>query len=185
MLLKEIFKSIFGESTTDSDSNYPPVGFASSSSSSYTHKYSYDVFPSFSGQDVRRTFLSHFLERESRIAVVILSKNYASSSWCLNELQLIMESLECKDSLRQTVMTIFYEVEPSDVRKQTGEFGRAFKDLLWEDRGSETEMETSFDSSRGYCRRTFCFMVLFQNFHNILSICSTVLTSYVTYLLWG
>uniref|UniRef100_M4E4E5 TIR domain-containing protein n=1 Tax=Brassica campestris TaxID=3711 RepID=M4E4E5_BRACM len=130
---------------------------SSSSSSSSTRHYNYDVFPSFSGQDVRRTFLSHFLEalkskgiktfidngiirsesinseliraiRESRIAVVILSKNYASSSWCLNELQLIME---CTVSLGQTVMTVFYDVEPSDVRKQTGDFGKAFKETCY------------------------------------------------------
>ena len=59
---------------------------------------------------------------------MILSKNYASSSWCLNELQLIME---CKVSLGQTVMTIFYDVEPSDVRKQTGDFGKAFKETCY------------------------------------------------------
>ncbi|XP_010492783.2 PREDICTED: probable disease resistance protein RPP1 [Camelina sativa] len=127
---------------------------SSSSSSSSSRLYRYDVFPSFSGQDVRRTFLSHFLEglknkgiktfidngimrsesinselvraiRESRVSIVILSKNYASSSWCLNELQLIMD---CRASLGRTVMTIFYNVEPSDVRKQTGDFGKAFEE---------------------------------------------------------
>ncbi|XP_010456570.1 PREDICTED: disease resistance protein RML1A-like [Camelina sativa] len=125
-----------------------------SSSSLSTRQNSYDVFPSFSSQDVRRTFLSHFLEglkskgiktftengimrgdcinselekaiKESRIAVVILSKNYVSSSKCLNELQLIME---CRDTLGQTVMTIFYDVDPSDVKKQTGDFGKAFEE---------------------------------------------------------
>ncbi|KAG2333702.1 hypothetical protein Bca52824_004882 [Brassica carinata] len=119
--------------------------------SSLSRGYMHDVFPSFCGQDVRKTFLSHFLEglkregintfidngimrsesinselvraiKEARIAIVILSKNYASSSWCLNELQLIME---CRSALGQTVMTIFYEVDPSDVRKQTGDFGKA------------------------------------------------------------
>ena len=159
--LKGNFNLILGGSRRDSDSIYTsaicPTMDSSSSSSSSTRHYNYDVFPSFSGQDVRRTFLSHFLEalkskgiktfidngiirsesinseliraiRESRIAVVILSKNYASSSWCLNELQLIME---CKVSLGQTVMTIFYDVEPSDVRKQTGDFGKAFKETCY------------------------------------------------------
>ncbi|CAN7114490.1 unnamed protein product [Brassica rapa subsp. narinosa] len=122
--------------------------------SSLSRGYMHDVFPSFCGQDVRKTFLSHFLEglkregintfidngitrsesinselvraiKEARIAIVILSKNYASSSWCLNELQLIME---CRLALGQTVMTIFYEVDPSDVRKQTGDFGKAFEE---------------------------------------------------------
>ncbi|ESQ29392.1 hypothetical protein EUTSA_v10023401mg [Eutrema salsugineum] len=152
-----LYKWIRGESRTDKNSIHEVTTASTSSSSlssSLTNQYSYDVFPSFSGHDVRRTFLSHFLEglkskdiktfkdngikrsesinseliraiRESRIAVVILSKNYASSSWCLNELQMIME---CRVSLGQTVMTIFYELEPSDVRKQTGDFGKAFKE---------------------------------------------------------
>ncbi|XP_010495261.1 PREDICTED: probable disease resistance protein RPP1 [Camelina sativa] len=72
--------------------------------------------------------------RESRIAVVVLSKNYASSCWCLNELQLIME---CRSTLGQTVMTIFYDVDPSDVRNQTGDFGKAFEETC----GGKTEEE--------------------------------------------
>ncbi|XP_009126225.1 probable disease resistance protein RPP1 [Brassica rapa] len=130
---------------------------SSSSSSPSTHHYSYDVFPSFSSKDVGRTFLSHFLEglkskgiktfqnngimrseyittelaraiEESRISVVILSKNYPSSSWCLNELQRIMK---CKVSLGQIVMAIFYDVDPSDVREQTGDFGKVFEETCY------------------------------------------------------
>ncbi|XP_019083712.1 PREDICTED: disease resistance protein RML1B-like isoform X2 [Camelina sativa] len=127
---------------------------ASPSSSFPPRNWSYNVFPSFHGPDVRKTFLSNMREqftrngitmfddqeiersatiapslteaiRESRISIVILSKNYASSGWCLDEL---VEILECKKAMGQTVMTIFYGVEPSNVRKQTGEFGIAFNE---------------------------------------------------------
>lgn len=129
---------------------------ASSSSSSSLlspRQRSYDVFPSFSGHDVRRSFLSHllcefqrkgidtFLDnqikkskpigpalvraiRASRIGLVILTKSYASSSWCLDEL---LEIMEFRKDARKKVMTIFYDIDPSDVRKQEGGFGRAFK----------------------------------------------------------
>lgn len=127
---------------------------ASSSSSSPLRIWTYRVFVSFHGPDVRKTFLSHLrkqfnyngikvfddegIERsqtiaselkraikESRIAIVVLTKNYASSSWCLDEL---VKILECKEDIGQIVMTIFYGVNPSDVRNQTGDFGRAFSE---------------------------------------------------------
>ncbi|XP_056846495.1 disease resistance protein RPS6-like isoform X2 [Raphanus sativus] len=123
------------------------------SSSSCSRNWVYDVFPSFSGKDVRVAFLSHFLKeldrklitvfkdneiersqsldpelvqaiRDSKIAVVVLSKNYASSSWCLNEL---LEILRCKKKLGQLVIPIFYGLDPSHVRKQTGGFGKIFE----------------------------------------------------------
>ncbi|KAL1225400.1 Disease resistance protein RML1B [Cardamine amara subsp. amara] len=125
---------------------------AAASSSSSTWRYR--IFPSFHGQDVRKTFLSHLRKefdrngitmfddhgiersqtiapaltraiRESRISIVVLSNNYASSSWCLNEL---LEILKSKESMQQIVMTIFYGTDPSDVGKQTGDFGRAFNE---------------------------------------------------------
>ncbi|KAL1225318.1 Disease resistance protein RML1B [Cardamine amara subsp. amara] len=127
---------------------------ASPSSSLSSRNWSYNVFASFNGPDVRKTLLSHMREqftrngitmfndqkiersatiapslaegiRESRISIVILSKQYASSSWCLDEL---VEILKCTELMEQIVMTIFYGVDPSDVRKQTGEFGIAFNE---------------------------------------------------------
>ena len=55
---------------------------------------------------------------------MVLTKNYASSSWCLDEL---LEILKCKEEMGQIVMTIFYGVDPSHVRKQTGDFGKVLK----------------------------------------------------------
>ncbi|CAA7047357.1 unnamed protein product [Microthlaspi erraticum] len=125
---------------------------SSSSSSALSRTWRYRVFTSFHGPDVRKSFLSHLrkqficngismfddqgIERshtikpeltraikESRISIVVLSKYYASSGWCLDEL---LEIIKCKEDKGQIVMTIFYGVDPSDVRKQTGEFGIAF-----------------------------------------------------------
>nr|AXU93559.1 RPP4/RPP5-like protein [Arabidopsis thaliana] len=112
-----------------------------------------DVFPSFSGEDVRKNFLSHLLKelnrrsintfmdhviersciiadalisaiREARISIVIFSKNYAASTWCLDEL---VEIHNCSKYFGQKVIPVFYDVDPSHVRKQIGEFGKVFK----------------------------------------------------------
>ncbi|XP_070021903.1 disease resistance protein Roq1-like isoform X2 [Nicotiana sylvestris] len=114
--------------------------------------FSYEVFLSFRGEDTRKTFTGHLYSKlcddgintfiddeelrkgdvissklekaieESRISIIVFSRNYASSSWCLNEL---VKILECKEKLKQMVLPIFYDVDPSEVRKQTGLFGEA------------------------------------------------------------
>ncbi|KAM3324129.1 disease resistance protein Roq1 isoform X1 [Capsicum chacoense] len=120
---------------------------------SSTKSWKNDVFLSFRGEDTRKTFVGHLyyalnqkgihtfkddvrLERgksispelvkaieQSRFAIVVFSKNYASSSWCLDELGKIME---CKKELGLTVIPIFYDVDPSDVSKQSGSFAESF-----------------------------------------------------------
>ena len=125
-----------------------------SSSSSSNSKWRYDVFLSFRGEDTRDSFTSHlysaldrgiiktfrddkelrkrgeiapellkFIE-ESRIAIIVFSKTYAHSKWCLDELVKIME---CQEKKGRKVFPIFYHVKPSEVRKQTGIYGEAFK----------------------------------------------------------
>ncbi|ESR55059.1 hypothetical protein CICLE_v10023418mg, partial [Citrus x clementina] len=62
----------------------------------------------------------------SKISVVIFSKDYASSKWCLNEL---VKILECKNTNGQIVIPVFYGVSPSNVRHQEETFGNGFKEL--------------------------------------------------------
>ncbi|KAK2979397.1 hypothetical protein RJ640_022779 [Escallonia rubra] len=125
-----------------------------SSSSSTRPPWMYDVFLSFRGEDVRKNFVDHLhealvarnirtfkddenLERGSsispellkaiegsRFAIVIFSQNYASSSWCLDEL---VKIIKCKNLGGLTVLPVFYRVDPSDVRKQTGSFAAALE----------------------------------------------------------
>ncbi|XP_050266657.1 TMV resistance protein N-like [Quercus robur] len=124
-----------------------------SSSVSSTSKWTYDVFLSFSGEDTRNTasdFIYYALEekgiktfkddrnlergktiepellkaiKESKFAVVILSKNYAASTWCLDEL---VEIIDREKKMEMTVLPVFYNVDPSDVRKQIGTLAHAF-----------------------------------------------------------
>ena len=120
------------------------------SSSSSTHRWSYDVFLSFRGEDTRNGFTVHLckalcdrgfetfmdddLQRgqeiseellktieRSMISIVVFSKNYAESHWCLDELVKIMQ---CRTN-GQLVLPVFYKVDPSEVRNQRGNFGVA------------------------------------------------------------
>ena len=55
------------------------------------------------------------------ISIIVLSKNYVSSTWCLDELAKIVE---CK-KYDQLVWPIFYDVDPSEVPNWKGNFGEA------------------------------------------------------------
>ncbi|XP_028751266.1 uncharacterized protein LOC114711083 [Neltuma alba] len=129
-------------------------------------KYSYDVFLSFRGEDTRKSFATHlysalkqagidiYMDEEriergegisssllqaiesSKISIIILSKNYAGSSWCLQELKKIME---CYKTTYQEVLPIFFDVRPSEVRKQTNSFGKAWERLVKRTLGNEVE----------------------------------------------
>ena len=61
------------------------------------------------------------------LSVVVFSRNYAESRWCLDELEKIME---CHRTIGHVVVPVFYDVDPSEVRHQTGHFGNAFQNLL-------------------------------------------------------
>ncbi|KAL9437500.1 hypothetical protein AB3S75_023379 [Citrus x aurantiifolia] len=126
-----------------------------SSSSSHPRNNKYDVFLSFKGEDTRDNITSHlysalsqkgvetFIDNDlkrgdeisqslvdaieaSSISIIIFSESYASSSWCLDEL---LRILECKTNYGQIVIPVFYRVDPSHVRKQSGNFGDSFSKL--------------------------------------------------------
>ncbi|XP_059648009.1 disease resistance protein L6-like [Cornus florida] len=59
----------------------------------------------------------------SKISIPILSKNYASSKWCL---RVLTHMVECKRSMGRLILPIFYDVEPSEVKHQSGSYEEAF-----------------------------------------------------------
>ncbi|XP_042518454.1 disease resistance protein At4g27190-like [Macadamia integrifolia] len=63
--------------------------------------------------------------KESRCAVILFSRNYASSRRCLEELSLM---IECRKKLGQRVIPVFLMgVQGSDVRRQEGCFEEPFR----------------------------------------------------------
>nr|GEX74401.1 disease resistance protein (TIR-NBS-LRR class) family [Tanacetum cinerariifolium] len=61
--------------------------------------------------------------KDSRFFIIVFSKNYASSSWCLDEL---VEIMGCQKTGEQTAYPVFFDVEPTEVRKQSGAVKEAF-----------------------------------------------------------
>ncbi|XP_052301341.1 disease resistance protein RUN1 [Populus trichocarpa] len=126
--------------------------YQASSSSRFSH-CKYRVFLSFRGEDTRKNFTDHLYTalvqagihtfrdddeigrgenieselqkaiQQSKIAIIVFSKDYASSRWCLDEIVMIMERRRTADC---RVLPVFYDVDPSQVRKQTGSFAAAF-----------------------------------------------------------
>ncbi|CAH8359324.1 unnamed protein product [Eruca vesicaria subsp. sativa] len=62
--------------------------------------------------------------RESKVAVVVVSQRYPTSTRCLDELQTIVRFY---DERRLSVLPIFYGVDVTVVRRQTKEFAEAFE----------------------------------------------------------
>ncbi|KAL6289843.1 hypothetical protein ACE6H2_007353 [Prunus campanulata] len=122
-----------------------------SSNSRYSR---YHVFLSFRGEDTCKNFADHLCRalvnagfrtfrddeefergvdikpelqkaiKQSRTSVIVFSKDYASSTWCLDELLMILERKRI--SADHVVLPVFYDVDPYHVRKQTGNLAKAF-----------------------------------------------------------
>ncbi|WVY89335.1 hypothetical protein V8G54_034849 [Vigna mungo] len=117
--------------------------------------FSYDVFISFRGEDAGNNFVGHLRRElgregintfnddrdmrteeglsaavceaieESNIFIVVFSENYASSTWCLDELVKIIQRTD-KNS-KQVVYPVFYHVDPSDIRKMRNSFKKQMR----------------------------------------------------------
>lgn len=85
------------------------------------------------GEEITPTLLKAI--RESRIGIIVFSKSYASSTYCLDEL---VEILECLKVEGRLVWPVFYDVDPSQVRYQTGTYAEALakhKERFQDDKG--------------------------------------------------
>jgi len=58
----------------------------------------------------------------SRLSIIVFSKIYADSTWCLQELEKITE---CRRATGQIVVPVFYDVDLSDVLHQEDLLGEA------------------------------------------------------------
>lgn len=133
----------------------------------------FDVFVSFRGKDTRTTFTANLLEylrrkgvhfysdgkllrgenlsvlfekiKQSKMSIVVFSKNYANSTWCLEELRTIMQ---CKREFGHGVLPIFYKVPKSDVENQNGSYEDAFRILAESFNGDEHKLEELKDAMK-------------------------------------
>ncbi|XP_024042974.1 TMV resistance protein N-like [Citrus clementina] len=165
--------------------------------SSSRNNKKYDVFVSFRGEDTRDNFTSHlysalcrqniqtFIDDQlnrgdeiseslvtaieaSAISVIVFSEGYASSRWCLDEL---VKILKCKKEYAQIVIPVFYRVDPSDVRNQTGSFGDSFSKL-------EERLKENTEKLRSW-RKALKEAASLSGFHSLNIRCESELTNEV------
>ncbi|CAL1363862.1 unnamed protein product [Linum trigynum] len=121
----------------------------------FTGEWEYDVFLCFRGEDTRDGFTSHLMAalcdkqikvfndtmlpktesidellcvlRRSALSIVIFSERFADSSWCLDEVATIAQSLE---EFEHRALPVFYKVGWSDVAEDSGRYFAIIDDEL-------------------------------------------------------
>ncbi|RZC19785.1 TMV resistance protein N [Glycine soja] len=175
-----------------------------SSSSSFSKpksQWTYDVFINFRGEDTRRSFVCHlncalskagvktFLDEEnlhkgmkldelmtaiegSQIAIVVFSKSYTESTWCLRELEKV---IECNETYGQSVLPVFYNIDPSVVRHrdEKHDFGKVLKSTAEKNYSGE-HLENAFVQVEPRTQRSF--KILWNDAELVEKIVEDVLT---------
>ncbi|CAL0328861.1 unnamed protein product [Lupinus luteus] len=149
---------------------------ASKRGSSHIPAWKYHVFLSFRGGDTRKSFTDHLYAalnrkgiivfrddeqllrgevisqqllhaiQQSLTSVVVISPDYASSTWCLEELHNILESTTV---LGRKAFPVFYGVDPSHVRHQSGSVAESFRKHEQRFSGDMDKVQRWRDALRG------------------------------------
>ncbi|KAL5845662.1 hypothetical protein ACOSQ3_009186 [Xanthoceras sorbifolium] len=93
------------------------------------------------GDEISPSFLKAI--EESQISIIVFSRGYTSSKWCLEEL---VKILQCKSTYGQIVVPVFYKMDLSDVRNQTGSFADAFAEHEQHSKDSINRVQTWKDA---------------------------------------
>jgi len=155
-------------------SSIPSMEFESSSSKL---PWMYDVLINFTGDDIRKKFVSHldsaltsvvfttFLHHEPmhtqepimnlcRVAIVVFTKTYSQSAWCLDQLQQI---IQWHRTYYKHVLPVYYEIQPSDVRLQKGDFGKAFRATVGQNFSRQAQVACVYRWSHALTKATNLF----------------------------
>nr|WIL59965.1 nodulation protein [Melilotus officinalis] len=103
---------------------------------SVSSSLTYDVFLSFRGIDTRNSFTGNLYNSldQKGFSLLFSLTTMLPQLFCLNELVMI---LECSHTYGRLLVPVFYDVDPSQVRHQSGAYGDALKkheERFWDDK---------------------------------------------------
>ena len=134
------------------------------------HEIKYDIFINHRGPDTKLKFVTHLQEaltekqftpfvdksveegrhafdeiksaiQDTRVHLAIFSPGYAESEYCLDELVLMLECSK-KNPSAVTLLPIFYDVEPQDLRR-SDLAGNPFREAFQKHKGRYSDARTS------------------------------------------
>ncbi|XP_068322712.1 TMV resistance protein N-like isoform X2 [Pyrus communis] len=118
----DVFLSSGGEDTRRTFTDHLYCALKDHQFNVFRYRYEYDYKLEKNDGDIPE----HLIEaiEKSKVAVVVFSRRYPESMWCLEEL---VKIIECIKTLGHMFFPIFYDVDPLDVWNQTGSFAQVFQ----------------------------------------------------------